>query len=229
MSERVQLRATDGFECPVYVARPIQTARAVVVVIQEIFGVNSHIRALADDFAQQGYLALAPALFQRVRAGVELGYTPEDVDQGRALKVAAEALPAPGVLADLAAAIDYGASSAGGKVGVVGYCWGGLLVWRSACLLPGLSAAVSYYGGGMTAAQEVARKPLCPVMCHFGEQDHAIPIDGVHAFAKAQPAVDVQVYPAQHGFNCDQRASFDAAAAQLARLRTLAFFERHLA
>jgi carboxymethylenebutenolidase len=229
MTETIQLKAADGFELPAYVARPARTARATVVVLQEIFGVNSHIRAVADGYARQGYLAVAPELFHRVRSGVELGYTAADVEQGRQLKTAAEALPAPGVLADVAAAIAYGASQAGGKVGVVGYCWGGLVVWRGACTLPGLSAAVAYYGGGMTAGDEPARQPRCPVMCHFGEQDHAIPIDGVHAFAKAQPAVEVHVYPAQHGFNCDQRASFDAAAAALAQQRTQAFFARHLA
>lgn len=229
MTETIQLKAADGFELPAYVARPARAARATVVVLQEIFGVNSHIRAVADGYARQGYLAVAPELFHRVRSGVELGYTAADVEQGRQLKTAAEALPAPGVLADVAAAITYGASQAGGKVGVVGYCWGGLVVWRGACTLPGLSAAVAYYGGGMTAGDEPARQPRCPVMCHFGEQDHAIPIDGVHAFAKAQPAVEVHVYPAQHGFNCDQRASFDAAAAALAQQRTQAFFARHLA
>ena len=228
MTETVQVTAADGFVCPVHVARPASAPRATVVVLQEIFGVNSHIRAVADSYAAQGYLALAPEVFQRVRGGVELGYTAADVEQGRDLKAAAEALPAPGVLADVAATIAYGASQGGGKTAVVGYCWGGLLVWRSACTFPGLSAAVAYYGGGMTGPLEAARQSLCPVMCHFGEQDHAIPIDGVHAFAKAQPGVEVHVYPAQHGFNCDQRASFDAASAQLALQRTLAFFARHL-
>lgn len=229
MTETVQITAADGFVCPVYVARPATTPRATVLVLQEIFGVNSHIRAVADGYAEQGYLALAPEVFHRVRGGIELGYTSADVEQGRALKAAAEALPAPGVLADVAATVAYGASQGGGNVGLVGYCWGGLLVWRSACALPTLSAAVAYYGGGMTGPMEAARQSLCPVLCHFGEQDHAIPIDGVHAFAKAQPAVEVHVYPAQHGFNCNQRAAFDAAAAQLARQRTLDFFARYLA
>lgn len=229
MSETVFLKAADGFECPNYVARPAKAARGAVLVLQEIFGVNSHIRSVADDFAQQGYLAVAPALFHRLQTDVQLGYTAADVEQGRTLKAAAEALPAPGVLADVAAAVAYAATQGAGKVGVVGYCWGGLLVWRSACTVPGLDAAVAYYGGGMTAASEVARQPLCPVMCHFGEQDHAIPIDGVHAFAKAHGAVAVHIYPAQHGFHCDQRASFDAASAALARQRTLDFFARHLA
>lgn len=228
MSETIQLHAADGCAIPVYVARPAGAARGAVVVVQEIFGVNAHIRAVADAYAADGYLAVAPDAFQRVEPGVQLGYTPEDIQAGIALKAKVEALPPPGVLQDLQAAITYAALS-GGKVGMVGYCWGGLLTWRSACLLQGLAAAVPYYGGGMTVGAEPARTPLCPVLCHFGAQDHAIPLPSVEAFRAAQPNVDVQVYDAQHGFNCDHRGSYDAAAAAMARQRTLAFFERHLA
>ncbi len=228
MSETLTLKAADGLESPCHLARPAGPARAAVVVLQEIFGVNSHIRSVADDFARQGYLALAPHLFQRVRSGVELGYGPADIQQGIALKSAAESLPAPGVLAEVAAALAYAAAQGAAKVGVVGYCWGGLLTWRSACLLPGIAAAVPYYGGGMTSALESARQPRCPVLCHFGERDHAIPIEGVRAFAKAHPDVEVQVYAAEHGFHCDQRASYHAASAALARQRTLDFLARHL-
>ena len=228
MSETIQLHAADGCAIPVYVARPAGAARGAVVVVQEIFGVNAHIRAVADAYAADGYLAVAPDAFQRVEPGVQLGYTPEDIQAGIALKAKVEALPPPGVLQDLQAAITYAALS-GGKVGMVGYCWGGLLTWRSACLLQGLAAAVPYYGGGMTVGAEPARKPLCPVLCHFGAQDHAIPLPSVEAFRAAQPNVDVQVYDAQHGFNCDHRGSYDATAAALALERTLAFFARHLA
>jgi carboxymethylenebutenolidase len=229
MGQTVQLRAQDGVDCPAYVARPTGKARGALVVLQEIFGVNSHIRSVADGFAEQGYLAIAPHAFARVQPGVELGYGADDVAQGRTLKAAAEALPAPGVMADIASAINFGASDTGGKVAVVGYCWGGLLVWRSACSLPGLSAAIAYYGGGMTSEAEAQRQNLCPVLCHFGEQDHAIPLEGVKAFAQAQPAVAVHTYAAQHGFNCDQRGAYDAAAAALARERTLGFLAQHLA
>lgn len=222
----VDLRAADGFVFPAYVAQPTGQPRAAVVVLQEIFGVNAHIRAVADGYAAAGYLALAPATFHRVKPGVELGYTPDDMSAGMALKAAVEALPAPGVLQDIQAAIDHAAQA--GKVGLVGYCWGGLLTWRSACLLQGLSAAVPYYGGGMTTEAEVARRPNCPVLAHFGEQDHWIPLDGVHAFAKAHPEVTLHIYPANHGFNCDQRGAYDAAAAALARQRTLDFFVRQL-
>ncbi|MEO8544031.1 MAG: dienelactone hydrolase family protein [Betaproteobacteria bacterium] len=228
MSGMIQLMAQDGVECPAYVAHPAGTAHGAVIVMQEIFGVNSHIRSVADGFAQQGYLAIAPHAFHRVRQNVELDYGSDDIAQGRELKAAVEALPEPGVMDDIAAAIVFGAGSTGGKVAIVGYCWGGLLVWRSACRLRGLSGAIAYYGGGMTGDLEARRHALCPVMCHFGEQDHAIPLEGVKAFAQAQPQVEVHIYAAQHGFNCDQRASYDAAAAQLAQERTLAFLRRHL-
>ena len=130
---------------------------------------------------------------------------------------------------DVQAAIDYAARTSGGTVGIIGFCWGGLLTWRAACTLSGLSAAAPYYGGGMTADNEVARTPKCPVMAHFGDQDHWIPLEGVRAFAKAHPEVAVHVYAANHGFNCDQRGSFNEAAAKLARERTLAFFADKLA
>lgn len=227
MGSTVDLKAQDGFAFPAYVAQPTGRAKAGVVVLQEIFGVNGHIRAVADGFAAQGYLAVAPSTFHRVQQGVELGYQPEDMSAGRALKAAVEALPKPGVLGDVQAAVDHAAQA--GKVGIVGYCWGGLLAWRAACALRGLSAAVPYYGGGMTTPDEIARSHKVPVLAHFGEQDHWIPLASVEAFRQAQPEVEVQVYPANHGFNCDQRAAYDAQAAQLARERTLAFFARHLA
>ena len=228
MSETIQLAGANGFVFPAYVARPAGAARGAVVVVQEIFGVNAHVRAVVDGFAADGFLAVAPDMFHRVQAGVQLGYSPEDIQAGIALKAGVEALPAPGALPDLQAAIDFGARS-GGKVGMVGYCWGGLLTWRSACLLNGLAAAVPYYGGGMTVGAELLRKPRCPVLCHFGARDHAIPMPSVETFRAAQPAVEVQVHDAQHGFNCDHRASFDAHAAALARGQTMAFVARHLA
>ena len=227
MGDITKLQAADGHTFPAYVARPAGKARGAVVVLQEIFGVNSHIRAVADGYAAEGYLAVAPSTFHRVQADVELGYSPDDMSAGIALKAAVEALPAPGVLPDIQAAIDHAAQA--GKVGVVGYCWGGLLTWRAACLLKGLSAAAPYYGGGITTPAEIARSPRVPVLAHFGERDHWIPLDGVQALQKAHPGIEVHVYAADHGFNCDQRGSYDAAAAKLARERTLAFFARHLA
>ena len=227
MGSFIDLKAADGFDFPAYVAQPAGRPKAGIVVVQEIFGVNSHIRSVADGYAAEGYLAVAPSTFHRVKPGVEIGYSPDDMTAGMALKAAVEGLPAPGVMPDLQAAVQYAAQA--GKVGMVGYCWGGLLTWRAASMLDGLAAAVPYYGGGMTTPDEIARQPRVPVMVHFGDQDHWIPLDSVEAFKRAHPEVEVHLYNANHGFNCDQRGSYDAAAAKLARERTLAFFDRHLA
>lgn len=248
MNFTTDLTAKDGFVLPAYVSLPDHKPKGAIVVLQEIFGVNSHIRSVADRFAQAGYLAVAPATFHRVKEGVQLGYASEDMDAGRALKAAVEAMASPGgdavtplVMQDIQAAIHYAATASrmstmdtamvGAKaanVGVVGYCWGGLLAWRAACMLQGVGAAVPYYGGGMTVGADAARKPKCPVLCHFGDQDKHITMDSVNAFKAAHGGSDeqttVQVYAADHGFNCDQRGSFNAAAAELALERTLDFF-----
>ncbi|RYF79316.1 MAG: dienelactone hydrolase family protein [Comamonadaceae bacterium] len=226
MGQFIDLSAKDGVTFPAYVAEPEGTPKGAIVVVPEIFGVNSHIRSVADGYAAAGYLAVAPSTFHRVKPGVELGYTEDDMKAGFALKTAVEELPAPGVLQDLQAAVEYAGRA--GKVGIVGYCWGGLLTWRAASELSGLSAAVPYYGGGMTSPEESARAPKVPVLAHFGDQDHWIPLATVEAFREAHPEVEVHVYAANHGFNCDQRGSYDAAAAQLARERTLAFFAQHV-
>lgn len=226
MGQFQQLQAADGQSIPAYVAEPKGQPRGGIVVIQEIFGVNSHIRGVADGYAKDGYLAIAPAIFHRVKPDVDLGYSPDDMSAGMALKAATEALPSPGVMQDIQAAIRQVASA--GKVGIVGYCYGGLLSWRAACQLDGLSAAVPYYGGGVTTPDEIARKPRCPVMAHFGDQDKWISLESVEAFRKAHPEVEVHVYSANHGFNCDQRGSWNAEAAKLARERTLAFFRQHV-
>ncbi|MBO9515949.1 MAG: dienelactone hydrolase family protein [Variovorax sp.] len=227
MGQFIDLTATDGFTFPAYVAEPSGQPKGAVVVVQEIFGVNSHIRAVADGYAAEGYLAVAPATFQRVKPGVELGYTEDDVKAGAALKAAVEALPAPGVQQDLQAAVDY--ASKAGKVGIVGYCWGGLLAWRAAAGLSGLSAAVPYYGGGSTTPAEIARQPKVPVLAHYAKEDQHISLESVEALKKAHPGVEVHVYDGHHGFNCDQRGAYNAEAAKLAKARTLAFFAKHLA
>jgi len=224
----VRLHAADGFEFPAYVAHPNGTPKGAVVVVQEIFGVNAHIREVADGYATQGYLAVAPATFHRAKHGVELGYTPDDMQAGMALKAAVESMPAPGVMADIQAAVDYAAKTSGGKVGIVGYCWGGLLTWRSACLLNGLSAAAPYYGGGMTGEPESARQAKVPVMAHFAEEDKWISMDSVSAFKVAHPNAQVFTYAAHHGFNCNHRGAWEARAAALAKERTLAFFKTNL-
>ena len=225
----VRLKASDGFECPAYVAQPKGKPKGAVVVIQEIFGVNPHIREVADGYAAAGYFAIAPAMFHRAKHGVELGYTPDDMQAGMALKTAIEALPDMAFMADVQAAVKYAQQTSGAKVGIVGYCWGGLLTWRAAALVQGLSAAVPYYGGGSTTSEEIARHPNCPVMAHYAKQDHWIGLDTVETFSKAHPEVAVHLYEADHGFNCDHRGSYQKVSADLARERTLAFFEEHLA
>lgn len=229
MGQFITLKSADGFSLPAYVAQPVGQPKAAIVVLQEIFGVNSHIRSVADRLAAQGYLAVAPATFERVKAGVELGYTDADMQAGSALKAAVSALPGAGVLPDIQAAIDHAAQASGAKVGIIGFCWGGLLTWQAACTLTGLSAAVPYYGGGITTQAEMAREPRCPVMAQFGDQDHWIPMEGIQAFSQAHPEVTVHVYAADHGFNCDQRGSYNEAAATQARERTLAFLADKLA
>ena len=221
MGRIVGLAASDGHRLDAYEALPEGPVRGGVVVIQEIFGVNSHIRGIADDYAANGYRVIAPALFDRVRRGVELGYTDADIAEGRKIRghVTFEQ-----TLADVKAAHD--ALRSVGKVGVVGYCWGGTVTWLAAGRLAGFAAASSYYGGGI--GQFADEHPRCPVQCHFGEKDHAIPLEEVEAVRKANPQVQVFTYPAGHGFNCDARASYDKSAAALARERTLAFFGVHI-
>jgi carboxymethylenebutenolidase len=228
MGHFVQLRAADGFESQAYIAQPKTEPRGAIVVLQEIFGVNNHIRAICDGFAFVGFVAIAPAVFSRLQKDVNLGYTPGDVEIGRSLKNLAEGLPAPGVMADVQAAISHASMATRGKVGVVGYCWGGLLSWRAATQFANVKAAVTYYGGGMTLEPELHKKPLCPTMSHFGAKDGLIPASTLQAFQQAQPKVDVNIYDADHGFNCDQRGSYNAAAADLALERTLGFFIQHL-
>ena len=225
-SSTLTLTAADGFKLSAYVAEPSGTPKGAIVVLQEIFGVNSHIRGVVDGYAAAGYLAVAPSTFDRVERDIQLGYTPNDMSEGMRLKGAVEALPAPGVLQDIQAAVDHAARA--GKVGIVGYCWGGLLVWRAAEQVRGLAAAVSYYGGGVTAGTEPSRRPAVPTMAHFGELDTHIPLDSVKTFEQAHPEVEVHLYAAHHGFNCEQRGSWNAGAAATALERSLYHFGKHV-
>ncbi|MEN9727561.1 MAG: hypothetical protein RL434_1927 [Pseudomonadota bacterium] len=218
-----QITAADGFTFSTYEALPAGRPKGAVVVIQEIFGVNAHIRSVADGYAKDGYVALAPALFDRVERNVELGYTnPDEFQKG--IRLAFQDLRLQDALQDLQATVNAGAAY--GKVGVVGYCFGGLLTWLSACELNGVAAASSYYGGGI--AKQLERQPKCPIIMHFGERDMHIPMSEVEALRTAHPGIPVHVYAADHGFNCDTRASYDAASATLARQRTLELFSAHL-
>ena len=221
MGHQIEITAADGFTLSAYRADPAGPPRGGLVVAQEIFGVNSHIRAVCDGFAADGYVTIAPALFDRYERGVDIGYTPTDIAKGRELKGLAQTDAA---LRDITAARD--ALAGVGKIGVIGYCWGGFIAWMTAARISGFACAVPYYGGGMLEA--AGERPKCPVMAHFGERDSMIPVDGVRKLAAAHPEAQVFTYAADHGFNCDQRGSYDAVAAKLARERTLQFLRQHI-
>jgi carboxymethylenebutenolidase len=222
MGEFTTIMARDGHEFQAWLAAPPGRARGALVVLQEIFGVNAHIRSVADGFAAEGYTVIAPSLFDRIRRGIQLGYGPADVQEGAGYR--AQLTPET-TLKDVAAAIAVVKNS--GRVGTVGYCWGGTLAYLAACQLP-VSCAVVYYGK-VTAYLE--QKPRCPVMYHYGSEDASIPAADVERVqAVLQPPSTLFTYAgAGHGFNCDQRASYNPQAAAQARARTLEFLARYLA
>ena len=225
MGQTVELKAADGHTLAAYRADPAGQPQGAVVVIQEVFGVNPHVREVADGYAAAGYTAIAPALFDRYEPGIELGYTEQDIARAREL---AFPLGWEKPILDLGAAV--AAVSSSGKVGTVGYCWGGSLAYLSACKLP-VQAAVGYYGGQITRILEEVDDPTpkVPTMLHFGTQDAGIPLEDVETVRKALPDVPIHMYEAGHGFNCDHRASYDEAATKLALERTLEFFRANLA
>lgn len=222
MGKSITLTADDGHQFSAYRAEPAGTPRGGLVVIQEIFGVNQHIRKVTDSFAAEGYLCLAPAIFDRVDRNFEIGYTPADVEHGRATRAK---IQLDDMVADIRAAVKA-LQAEKLKVGVVGYCLGGTLAWLSATRIDGVGAAVGYYGGGVAAS--AAETPRSPVLLHWGETDASIPPDHWETVKKAHPTVPAHVYPAGHGFNCDERGSWHAESAALAKKRTLDFFREHL-
>lgn len=221
MGDFTTIMARDGHEFQAWLVAPPGRPRGAVVVLQEIFGVNAHIRAVAEDFAAQGYTSIAPSLFDRVRRGIQLGYGPADIEQGRGTM---QQLDPAATAKDIAAAIAVVRNS--GRTATVGYCWGGTQSWLAACEQR-IAAAVVYYG---KLARVLDRQPRCAVLAHFGELDRSIPLAEVEQLRAAHPQLAVHVYPgADHGFNCDQRPTFNAEAAALARRRTLDFLAEHLA
>ena len=220
MGEFTPLMARDGHEFQAYLAAPRGAKRGAVVVLQEIFGVNAHIRALADGYADQGYVAIAPCLFDRVAAGLELGYTSADIERGRGtmLQITREQS-----LKDIAACLAVVRNA--GRAAIVGYCWGGLLAYLAAGELR-VSCGVSYYGGNI--AQHLERLPKRPMLYHFGERDAHIPLEDVERIRAADTSATIHLYPAGHGFNCPERADFHAESAALALQRTLAFLGEHV-
>jgi carboxymethylenebutenolidase len=220
MGETIQLKAADGFSFSAYVAGPPNATKGVVVV-QEIFGVNHHIRDMADRFAALGYAVVAPALFDRAQAGVELGYTQDDIGKGREIRMK---LNDADVMKDVEAAANH---LAGKKLGIVGYCFGGTVAWWGATRTTKFSASSCWYGGGIPGTKNESAN--CPVQMHFGEKDASIPMTDVDAVRAAQAKVEVYVYDgAGHGFGCDERGSFSQPDYDLAQQRTVTFFEKNL-
>jgi carboxymethylenebutenolidase len=222
MSEYVMLRAADGHELSAYVALPAGEPVAALVVVQEIFGVNAHVRSVAEGYAKDGFLAVAPALFDRVETGVELSYQGADLETARNLM---QKLDLAHAVADVQAALEYAAETTSKNVGVIGYCYGGTLAWLAATRLRP-TAAVGYYGGMI--ANFAGEEPTCPVMLHFGKQDAHIPAESVDKVKAAHPEIEVYWYDAGHGFNCDARASHSPSASREARARSLAFLKKYL-
>lgn len=220
MGMSIELQATDGHRLAAYRADPEGAPRGGIVIIQEVFGLNDHVRSVCDGYADDGYSVVGPALFDRVERGVELGYLGDDLARGRELR---GELGWEKPLLDIQAATDVVKEA--GKVGVIGYCWGGSLAWLCATRLS-VDAAVCYYGGQI--ADFVDESPRCPVMFHFGEKDAFIPNEQVELIGKKHPDVPLFTYPAGHGFNCESRADYHPESANLARSRTLEFLEKHI-
>jgi carboxymethylenebutenolidase len=222
MGKFVELKAADGHKFAAYVAEPAGKPRGGVVVIPEIFGVNSHIQQTADGFAADGYYVVSPAMFDRAQRNYDTGYSQPEIQAGVAIM---QKLDSKQAILDVEAAI--GEAKKGGKVGIVGYCYGGTVSWLAAAQARGLACAVPYYGGGMPGL--IKEKPKVPTLCHFGETDQSPTLAQAKEIAAAHPEVTAHFYPgAGHGFNCDQRGSWNAEAAKLARSRTVEFFRKHL-
>lgn len=216
------ITAADGHRLSTYMAGSEDDADRALIIVQEIFGVNDHMRYVADTFAREGYFVVVPALFDRAERDVELGYGPDDIDRG--LKLRSE-IPEDKVLLDILAAA--GAAPSGIPRGIVGYCWGGTVAWQGATRSTAFRAAVGWYGGGIAKAR--TERPHCPAQLHFGEKDGSIPMSDVEAIKAARPEVEVFTYPgAGHGFGCEARGSYVPQDAALALKRTLDFFAQHL-
>ena len=222
MGHDIKLTAADDFQLGGYRADPATAPRAAAVVIQEIFGVNHHIRAVCDRLASEGYVAIAPAIFDRLERNFQSGYSPDEVTVAR--KFVANPDWAA-MLRDTQAAID--AVKNVGPVGIIGFCLGGSIAYAAATKLSGLSAAIGYYGGAIVRFAD--DRPRVPTQLHFGGNDAGIPPGDVETIRAKRPEVEIYIYPgAQHGFHCDERASYDKASADIAWPRSLAFFARHL-
>jgi carboxymethylenebutenolidase len=222
VGQDITLTASDKFELGAYRTTPAGTPKGAVVVIQEIFGVNHHIRNVCDRFAEQGYVAIAPAIFDRAERNFQSGYSEAEIAVARKFIAT---IDWPAMLLDTQAAID--AVKDVGPVGIIGFCLGGSVAYAAATKLSGLSAAIGYYGGAIVKFAD--DKPKVPTQLHFGAEDHGIPLGDVETIRAKRPDVEIFVYDgAQHGFSCDERPSFNKPSADIARERSLAFFAKHL-
>ena len=222
VGQPIKLTASDNFQLGGYRAEPSGAPKAAVVVIQEIFGVNHHIRSVCDRLADEGYVAIAPAIFDRTQPDFQCGYSPDEVATARKF-IASPDWEA--MLRDTQAAID--AVKKVGPVGIIGFCLGGSIAYAAATKLSGLKAAIGYYGGAVVRFAD--DKPKVPTQLHFGEKDAGISLADVETIRTKRPDVEIHVYPgAQHGFHCDERASYDKASADIAWPRSMAFFAKHL-
>ena len=222
MGQDIKLTASDNFQLGGYRADPAGAPKAAVVVIQEIFGVNHHIRSVCDRLAGEGCVAIAPAIFDRIEPNFTSGYSPDEVAVAR--KFVADPDWAA-MLRDTQAAID--AVRNDGPVGIIGFCLGGSVAYAAATKLSGLSAAIGYYGGAIVRFAD--DKPKVPTQLHFGEKDAGIALTDVETIKAKRPDVEIHVYPgAQHGFHCDERASYDNTSADIAWPRSMAFFAKYL-
>jgi len=217
----IELTAADGNTLSAYRADPSDTPKGAVVVLQEVFGIDPHIKKVTENFAAQGYVAIAPALFDRVKKNVELGYDEAGLAAGLDLKNQVETTDA---IADIQAAVDSVKDT--GKVAVVGYCWGGYLAYLAANKVNGLACAIGYYGGGITELTQEKRK--IPTLVHFSEEDPLIPFEDVVHFRAYRPDVSAFSYPAGHGFNCAERSSYNEEAATKALERTLFWISQYV-
>lgn len=221
MGTNIDITASDGHKFAAYRADPTGKAKGAVVVVQEAFGVNAHIREMADRFAEEGYLAIAPALYDRVERGIDVGYTGADREKG--IKTM-QASNFDNTMKDVAATLDL--CKKAGKVGITGWCWGGSVAWLAACRVKGFACSVPCYGGRIP--DHYKEKPLCPVQFHWGETDASIPMEKVRMVEKEHPKIESFIYPAGHGFTCDHRDSYDEKSAKLAYKRTMEFFKKHI-
>ena len=222
MATDIRLVAEDGHELGAYRAAPSGELRGGVVVCQEIFGVNQHIREVCDGFATEGYLSIAPALYDRSsHRNCQLEYVPADVELGRKLR---QEFAWDDTVKDVKAAVEL-LQAKGLKVATVGYCWGGTISFLAGTRLT-INGAVVYYGGQIIPY--VDERESCPLLMHFGKEDQSIPLSDVDKIRERHPDAEVHLYDAGHGFNCDHRTGYDEASAKAARVRTLDFFAANL-